>query len=64
MALAKRSIKKGMDIMGKIQMRKMQKRNSRKRKAIRPHKACSKYKKGLSRLGRLLRKIVYRCLGL
>jgi hypothetical protein len=61
MALAKRSFKKGMGRMGKIQMRKMQKNNTGKRKATRSHKASGKHKKGLSKLDDLLQKIIYRC---
>lgn len=50
--------------MGKIQMRKVRKDNSRKRKTTGPHKASGKHKEGLSKLDNLLQKIVYRCFGL
>lgn len=50
--------------MGKIQMRKMQKSSALKRKAIRPHTARSGHKKGLRRLGQVLRETVHRLLGI
>ena len=50
--------------MGKIQMRKMQKSSALKRKAVRSHPARSGHKKGLRRLGQILRETVHRLLGL
>ena len=45
-------------------MRKVQGNSARKRKAVRPHNSRGGHKKGLRRLGQILRKIVHRCLGL
>jgi len=45
-------------------MRKVQHNSARKRKAVRPRKARSGHKKGLRRLGRVLREIVHKCLGI
>lgn len=45
-------------------MRKMPNNSTRKRKAVRPRKARSGHKKGLRRLGQVLREIVHRCLGI
>ena len=64
MAVAKCSFKKGMDRMGKIQVRKVRESNRRKRKTTGPHKASGKHKEGLSKLDNLLQKIVYRCFGI
>jgi|688.fasta_scaffold62669_7 hypothetical protein len=50
--------------MGKVPMRKMQKSSPGKRKATRPHSARSGHKKGIRRLGQVLRETVHRLLGL